>query len=147
MLALQKEVQPYFDQENSFPVEERARFSNLFKWLRENGAVFDKLKLVYFGPGYRGIMAARDIKQGETVVFIPEPMMCFSPGLITDLQKHVYQANIVPLQHWQHVMACLFLLEESKKPDGFWRPYMDTLPLDDCSMFPLCYDEEDFQML
>lgn len=57
----------------------------MFKWLRDNGAMFDKLKLAYFGPGLRGIMAARDIKEGETIVFIPELMMCFSPALITEL--------------------------------------------------------------
>ena len=112
--------------------------------------MFDKLKLAYYGPGYRGIMAARDIKQGETVVFIPEPMMYFfRPGFITELQKHIYKADISPIKQLdqQRMMIRLFLLEESKKPDSFWRPYIDTLPLDDCSVFPLCYNEEEFSML
>ena len=64
--ALQKEVKAYHEKE-------------LVKWLRENGAIFDKLKFNYFAPGYRGVMASRDIKVGETVLFIPEKLLVFSP--------------------------------------------------------------------
>ena len=37
----------------------------------DDGANFDKLKLRYYAPDYRGVHAARDIKKGETIVYVP----------------------------------------------------------------------------
>jgi hypothetical protein len=61
LLALQAEVLPYYEKDKKFPEDEIPTFDRLFKWLHENGAIFNKFKPSYFGPGYRGIMAANDI--------------------------------------------------------------------------------------
>lgn len=39
--------------------------------MRDGGAEFDKLKLRYYSADYRGVHAARDIKCGETILFVP----------------------------------------------------------------------------
>ena len=52
-------------------LEEKQRFDALFDWMKKDGANFEKLKLRYYAPDYRGVHAARDIKKGETIVYVP----------------------------------------------------------------------------
>ena len=52
-------------------MEEKQRFDALFDWMKTDGAEFNKLKLRYYAPDYRGVHAARDIKKGETIVYVP----------------------------------------------------------------------------
>jgi tetratricopeptide (TPR) repeat protein len=53
--------------ENKLPVDhpERKRFQNLLDWLKDGGSEFDKLKLRFYSENYRGVHAARDIKERE----------------------------------------------------------------------------------
>ena len=39
--------------------------------MKTHGAEFDKLKMRYYAPDYRGVHAAREIKKGETIVYVP----------------------------------------------------------------------------
>ena len=55
------------------PVQaEKDRFETLFAWMKEGGGNFDKLKLRYYAPDYRGVHAARNIKKGETILYVPK---------------------------------------------------------------------------
>jgi hypothetical protein len=78
LLKLQAEIKPCFDKDEAIPAEERACYAALFKFCKENGAIIKKLKIAYFDPGYRGIMAARDIEAGEIIVYIPDRLCLFS---------------------------------------------------------------------
>ena len=51
---------------------EKERFETMFAWMLEQGANFDKLKVRYYAPDYRGVHAARDIKKGETILYVPK---------------------------------------------------------------------------
>lgn len=44
----------------------------MFDWMLEKGANFDKLKMRYYAPDYRGVHASRDIKKGETILYVPK---------------------------------------------------------------------------
>ena len=60
-------------EDNHVPVPaEKERFETMFSWMLENGANFDKLKVRYYAPDYRGVHAARDIKKGETILYVPK---------------------------------------------------------------------------
>ena len=50
---------------------ERARFERLIAWMRAGGAEFNKMKLRYYSADYRGVHAARDIVEGETILYVP----------------------------------------------------------------------------
>jgi len=50
---------------------ERQRFNDMFEWLKNSGAYFEKLKLRYYSEDYRGVHAARAIKKGETILLVP----------------------------------------------------------------------------
>ena len=51
--------------------EEKVRFESLFQWMKDDGAEYDKLKMRYYAPDYRGVHAARDVKKGETILYVP----------------------------------------------------------------------------
>jgi len=48
------------------------RFEKMLKWLSDGGSTFEKLKIRYYGPEYRGVHAARDIKKGEIILYVPK---------------------------------------------------------------------------
>jgi hypothetical protein len=50
---------------------ERKRFQNLLNWMKKENADFSKLKLRYYTENYRGVHAAMNIKNGETVLYVP----------------------------------------------------------------------------
>ena len=47
----------------------------MLKWLAEGGSTFDKLKIRYYTEDYRGVHAARDIKKGEIILYVPKPLI------------------------------------------------------------------------
>ena len=51
---------------------EKERFETMFSWMKEGGGNFDKLKMRYYAPDYRGVHASRDIKKGETILYVPK---------------------------------------------------------------------------
>jgi histone-lysine N-methyltransferase SETD3 len=46
----------------------------------------------------------------------------------------------------KHSFLSTFLLQEKKKADSFWRPYIDLLP-SDYNSFPVFFDDADLKML
>jgi hypothetical protein len=50
--------------------DEKARFDKVFNWIRTDGAQFDKLKKRYYAPDYRSVHEARNIKKGETILYV-----------------------------------------------------------------------------
>jgi hypothetical protein len=62
-----------FKEDSFVPVPaEKARFEVMFNWMREGGSIFDKLKMRYYAADYRGVHASRDIKKGETILYVPK---------------------------------------------------------------------------
>jgi hypothetical protein len=50
---------------------ERKRFQVLLDWMQKEKADFSKLKLRYYTENYRGVHASMNIKNGETVLYVP----------------------------------------------------------------------------
>jgi len=40
--------------------------------MKDGGSQFDKMKIRYYTADYRGVHAARDIKKGETILYVPK---------------------------------------------------------------------------
>jgi hypothetical protein len=62
------------EEDNNLPADhpERMRFDKMLNWLKEGGSQFDKLKIRYYSQDYRGVHAARDIKKGEIILYVPK---------------------------------------------------------------------------
>jgi len=43
--------------------------------MEKGGADFSKLKLRYYSANYRGVHAKNDISSGETILYVPLPMI------------------------------------------------------------------------
>ncbi len=73
LVKLFEEAKTEYEEDNNIDENhpDRQRFEKLLKWLREGGSQFDKLKIRYYSADYRGVHAARDIKKGETILYVP----------------------------------------------------------------------------
>jgi hypothetical protein len=61
---LYEEVKSEWDEDNVVEESnpEKQRFGRLEKWLKEGGSKYDKLKIRFYNPIYRGVHAAKKIK-------------------------------------------------------------------------------------
>ena len=74
---------------------ERQRFEKLLKWLKEGGSNFDKLKIRYYTADYRGVHAARDIKKGETILYIPkEQIISLEMAFASPVGKKMFEKGL-----------------------------------------------------
>jgi len=104
------------------------------EWARKNGAKFPKLFINQsLDDPIRGIFfqALEKIKKGEVVLYIPEHL------LISDGSVMRNKIGWLASKEWiktsevltkQIFAIATFLLRESKNPDSYWKPYIDTLP-------------------
>jgi len=71
---LLEETKQEYEEDNTLSKDhpEVQRFERLLTWLRDGGSEFDKLKIRFYSPDYRGVHAARDIKKGETILYVPK---------------------------------------------------------------------------
>lgn len=119
---------------------EKERFDRLFQVMKDSGGKFEKLKIRYFGPDYRGLIATKDLKCGEIACFMPLrnmitlEMACASPIGHKMCLKNLKLRLISP----KHSLMATFVLQEVRKPDSIWLPYFDVFPKN-FDNFPIFY--------
>lgn len=97
---------------------EKERFETMFRWMKDGGANFDKLKLRYYGPDYRGVHAARNIKKNETILYVPKSeiitleMAMESPIGALMAARNFRQRLISP----KHSFLATYIMQERRKP-------------------------------
>ena len=101
---------------------ERQRFETLFDWMLQDGAQFEKLKMRYYSDNYRGCHAARAMKKGETILFVPLKEiitleMCMTCPIGTLMYNQGFRNRLLSPKH--SFFSC-FLMEETRKPDSYW---------------------------
>jgi len=132
--------------EDSFvPVPaEKARFEVMFKWMRDGGSIFDKLKMRYYAADYRGVHASRDIKKGETILYVPKQeiitleMAMESPIGALMHARNFRQRLISP----KHSFLATYVMQERRKEVSFFDKYIDILPKA-FDNFPIFYTQEE----
>jgi len=118
-------------------------------WANQNGAKFPKLIVNQSTPGSamgRAIHANEDISEGEEVLFIPEHMlMSVWRGKRTRIgglvAKEAAKRGVLESKGTlgERLIVATFLLHESKDPNSFWKPHIDTFP--NLSHIPLNFIE------
>ena len=96
-IKLFEETKTEYEEDNSISVDnpERQRFEKLLKWLKEGGSNFDKLKIRYYTADYRGVHAARDIKKGETILYIPkEQIISLEMAFASPVGKKMFEKGL-----------------------------------------------------
>ena len=73
LISLYEIAKAEHEADNRYEDEEQAaRLSILTDWMRDGGAKFDKLKVVARGVESYEVLASRDIREGETILFVPK---------------------------------------------------------------------------
>ena len=141
-----EETKQEFEEDNSLSVDhpERKRFETLLGWLKSGGSIFDKLKIRFYTADYRGVHAARDIKRGETILYVPkDQIISLEMAFASPVGKRMYEKGLRQrLISPKHSFLCTFIMQERRKPESEWQIYIDILPK--CySNFPIFFTEEE----
>ena len=116
------EIKQEFEEDTSLPLEhpERQRFERLLKWLADGGSKFDKLKIRFYTEDYRGVHAARDIKKGETILYVPKKqIITLEMAFASPLGKKMCEKGLRQrLIGHQHSFLATFLMQEKRKTDS-----------------------------
>ena len=128
--------------------EEKVRFESMFNWMKKDGAEFDKLKMRYYAPDYRGVHAARDVKKGETILYVPKKeiitleMAMESPIGAKMKAKHHRSRLISP----KHSFLATYIMQDGRKEKSYYDEYIDILPKA-FDNFPIFYTMEERKWL
>jgi hypothetical protein len=142
-----KDVLEYINEqdrlENIVPPEDekRKRLANFESWFREQGGVANSVIIKHIDKFERGLFATKDIKSGETIVFVPESIVFDAEmGKNTDIGKLFVADKTVAEQRLRPIdyVAMGFLQEGAKiaKKDAgetvisIFKPYFEVLPID-----------------
>ena len=123
---------------------EKERFETMFKWMKDGGSLFDKLKMRYYAADYRGVHASRDIKKGETILYVPKQeiitleMAMESPIGAQMAARNFRQRLISP----KHSFLATYIMQERRKEVSFFDKYIDILPKA-FDNFPIFYTQEE----
>jgi len=127
---------------------ERARFERLLEWMKAGGAEFDKLKIRYYSEDYRGVHAARDIKKGETVLYVPKAqIITLEMAYASPVGKKMYEKGLRQrLISPKHSFLSTFIMQERRKEHTVWNAYIDILPKA-FGNFPIFFTPEEKEWL
>jgi len=122
--ALTEEIKKEIEEDSNLPLDhpERKRFDSLLNWLKEGGSDFGKLKLRYYTADYRGVHAARNIKKGETILYVPkDKIITLEMAFASPVGKKMYEKGLRQrLISPKHSFLSTFVMQERRKPDSPW---------------------------
>ena len=120
----------------------------MLTWMLAGGALFDKLKIRYYSENHRGVHASRDVKKGETILYVPKSrIITLEMAYASPVGKKMYEKGLrQQLISPKHSFLGTFVMQERHKPSTDWDYYMDILPKD-CKDFPIFFTEEEKQWL
>ncbi len=127
----------------------RQRFDRLEKWLQNGGSKYDKLKIRFYTPIYRGVHAARDIRAGEEILLIPKEQiitleMAFASPIGKKMMDHNLRSHLLSPKH---SFLTTYILQENEKGDASpFFPFIDILPKS-FENFPIFFTEEEKKYL
>ena len=116
------------------------------KWLKDGGAVFDKVKMRYYSPNYRGVHASTKIRKNEVFLVIPRTrIITLEMAKSSPIGAKMEQARLNLLSP-KHSFLSSFVLQERRKENTIWEPYLDILPKS-LSSFPVFFTPEEKKWL
>lgn len=116
----------------------------MLDWLVEGGSKFDKLKIRYYSPEYRGVHAARNIKKGEIILLVPlKQIITLEMAFESPVGRKMVQRNMRNrLLSPKHSFLSTYIMQERRKNVSEFDLYMDILPKD-LSNFPIFFTPEE----
>ena len=131
---------------NEFNPDKRQKYAVLKKMLLENGAEINKADIYEFGHDNFAMKATSEIKKDERIAFIPLELILThekaqSAQVIQALKSKNFEHDFIDFYSFT-----LFIMEERRNPDSFWKPYIDIFPTK-CSNYPQFWSQEELKWL
>jgi len=121
------------------------KFRIFFDWLLKGGGKCPKLYLRYYSNNYRAINARGNIYAEEDILYVPHDLVMTSEvARKSRIGQEIINSGLVLRS--RHSFIAAYLLQEKKKPDSYWKPYIDILP-EKYDTVPLFFSEEQLQLL
>jgi histone-lysine N-methyltransferase SETD3 len=131
---------------NAVDHPEIIRFNKFVKWLKDGGAIFDKIKMRYYSPDYRGVHARGKIRKNEVFLMIPkELIITLEMAKATPIGSKMEKAHLNLLSP-KHSFLSTYVLQEKRKPETRFEPYFDILPKS-TNNFPIFFTAEEKKWL
>lgn len=125
---------------------ERIKFDNLVRWLKEGGAIFPKLQMRFYSEDYRGVHSTSFINKDECILFVPKShIITLEMAKSSPIGQKMVEADLDLLSP-KHSYLTTYMLQERRKPDTFWKPYLEILP-EKFRSFPIFFTEEEKEWL
>ncbi|KAJ2060441.1 hypothetical protein GGI17_003728 [Coemansia sp. S146] len=114
-------------------------WTNFRSWCKEQGLSKTKLALAYFSDTFRGMMATRDINQGEDVVRVPEQLLITASKVKqATLARATVAGGSIKSDRWdlsEHQSLAYWVYVEAELQDrSKWYSYIRSLPRDFASI-------------
>ena len=112
--------------------------------MKNNGSDFSKLQLRQYDTFQRGIFAKENIKEGETVLYLPlSQMITMEMAAHSPLGKLMHEKGLIPkLKQSKTTYLATYLLQERNNKDSPYAEYFDTLPKS-FGEFPVFFSEDE----
>ena len=116
--------------------------------MKSGGAEFNKLKLRYYTEDYRGVHAARNIRKGETILYVPKhQLLTLDMAMASPIGSLIAAGNFqTRLISPKHSFLATFCMEEVRKENSSFAKFIDILPKG-FNNFPIFYTQEERQWL
>lgn len=124
-------------------------FDQFFLKCKNNGAEFENLHLKFYSENHRGLIATRDFKKGEVVLFIPDNLIISESQILDRPMNKFIMGNSKLLENLnsvKHVLGQIWLTEARNGAFPELVDFLKILP-DDVSEFPLMFGETEKSML
>ncbi len=108
---------------------EDAKVERLVAWVKEHGGIIDGLKVSTIS-GYRGVVAARDMKRGDFGISIPAKLYISMDSVLEDsIVGPIYAANMDLFGEDEYLILSVFLVYHMQLENkSFYFPYLSLLP-------------------
>ncbi len=122
------------------------KIERFVRWMEENGAKFNKIRMRYYGPDYRGVHTTEAIQPSELFLSVPHKLIITpQKGRETPMGMKIVKSGVKV--NWDYLLyITLFLMTEFHKPDSWWKPYLDVYP-HSVDSFPMFYTPAERKLL
>ena len=127
----------------------------MFSWLEQGGAEFHKMKIRYYSEDFRGVCARQNIKNGDTLLFVPDQKLMLKSMINgskygKQIQNYVSgledKTKIPIIGTEEHFLFAVFMIHEADDPESQYKEYFGSMPggFED---FPIMYDDKLLEQL
>ena len=115
--------------------------------LLENGAEINKADIYEFGHDNFAMKSTQDIMKDEQITFIPlELILTHEKAQSAQIIQAMKSSKLFSHEFIDYYSFTLFIMEERRNPDSFWKPYIDIFPTK-CSNYPQFWSQEELKWL